>query len=430
MGTHVYRRLPVQILIEMTQTRRLKPPATNIQMIDVLIIGAGPAGLMAAVTASRRGRKVLIIEKNAIAGKKLLISGSGHCNITHSGKIDNFFAQYGEAAMFVKPALLAFTNNDLIRFFEEKGVSFVEHSNGKLFPASQRSESILFVLLDLCRQSGVQIVYNQRVSDIQENDLFAVQTENGVFQARSVILATGGASYPQTGSSGDGYALAASLGHTITPIRPALVPLIVKDYIFSNCAGISIENTQIAIWRTGKKAIQASGDVLFTHKGLSGPGILDVSRNIQVGDTVKISALPKYSAETLEEQIIADSKQYGKKSLKNVVSEYGVAERLLVTVFSALKIDADTKISETNRETRRRLACFLTEMPFEVSQTSGMREAMCTNGGIDISEVNRLTMQSRINSRLFFCGEVLNVDGATGGYNLQFAFSSGYLAGK
>jgi predicted Rossmann fold flavoprotein len=239
----------------------------------------------------------------------------------------------------------------------------------------------------------------------------------------------GGKTYPATGSTGDGYRLAKSLGHTIVEPVAALAPVRVRDYPFAECAGLSFENVMVKLFRNGKKIASNIGDLLLTHHGMSGPVILDMSRNIRPNDEVRVSFITGFAdAATLEKKLMQDTSTFGKKSVKNLLAKYGVPERLLTLLFTQSNISLDLTAAELSRETRKTLAWLLIELPFPVEKLGGNNEAMVTRGGVSLSEVNRNTMQSRIVPGLFFCGELLDIDGDTGGYNLQFAFSSGKLA--
>ncbi len=411
---------------------------TEAFMHDILIFGAGPAGLMAACTA--KAGRVAILEKNEKPGRKLKIAGSGRCNITHAGKIADFYSHYAGAARFVKPCLMAFTNQDLIRFFAARGLRMTEVNDGKIFPATQRAEDVLRVLTEACRTCLAEIFYSQTVTRVafqEEDACFHVETQNTAggggaqtWRAKKIIIATGGKSYPVTGSTGDGYELAKMLGHTIIPPRPALTPVHVDAYPFTPCAGISLENRPVSVWRDGKKIAAHTGDILFTHRGFSGPGILDFSRYVQSGDTLKIAFTGDADTAVLGKILVEAFTQNSKKTVKNIlVQRFTLPERLGECLLELAEIATGMLAWEMDRGARARLAETLAGHPFHVRRLGDFREAMCTAGGVWLEEVNRQSMESRIRPGLFFCGEVLDVDGDTGGYNLQFAFSSGAAAG-
>ena len=402
---------------------------------EVVIVGGGPAGMMCAVTTAVQSHKVRIVllEKNDQAGKKLLIAGSGRCNLTHTGPIADFFGHYGGHVQFVRPALLHFTNNDLSRFFSDRGLPLIALNDGKLFPKTESSRDVRQVLLDALHESGVELRYHAAVESIERESggtfLLCIANKIATYRAKRVVLATGGKTYPVTGSTGDGYRLAKSLGHTIIEPAPALTSVRVRDYRLTECAGLSFENISVRLFRNGKRMASAKGDMLLTHHGLSGPVILDMSRSIRKGDELCVSFVAGYTdANVFERQLTQDSSVFGKKSVKNRLAKYGIPERLLVQLFAQNGISLDLTVAEWTRETRKNLARKLIEHPFFVARLGGDNEAMVTCGGIAFTEVDRNTLQSRLVPGLYFCGEVLDIDGDTGGYNLQFAFSSGKLA--
>lgn len=398
--------------------------------LDALIIGAGPAGLMAGPLCSAGGLKTCILEKNGSAGRKLLISGSGRCNMTHAGTPDDFLTRYGEGGRFTRPALKNFSSRALRDFFLQKGLETVELENGKIFPVTMKSRDVLGVLLDECSGTGTAIRYSEPVLKIsRREDRFQVSTSRGDYSAAVILIATGGMSYASTGSTGDGYGYAEKLGLRVTETRPALVSLIMRDFPFSACAGISIPGAELSISREGKKIRTGSGDVLFTHRGLSGPGILDLSRYVYPGDVLAVRLVPFRDPSAFEKKMARELSLEGKKLLKNSMASYGIPERLAEALMAHAGISGDTRCSQAGRETRKALADLLCELPFTVEKTAGYDDAMATTGGISRDEIQKNTMQSKIVPGLFFAGEVIDVDGDTGGYNLQFAFSSGVLAG-
>ena len=398
---------------------------------DCIVIGAGPAGLSTAIEAASEGARVCLLEKNEKPGQKLLISGSGRCNITHGGPFEDFLPRYGHASRFLKTALYAFSNKDLSAFFSERGCPLTEYENGKIFPRSEKAADILEVLMQEAKKETVTFCFHHGVKRIIKAEKgFTVEASNTGFQSDAVILATGGKSYPGTGSSGDGYRLAASLGHSIIDPVPALAPVYVKDYAFKNCAGISLADREIFLFRDGKKVSSHRGDILFTHRGLSGPGILDFSRHIRSGDMLKINFLTPPGPDEFNQNIIAAGRQKGKKSLKNFLAGNGIPEALSQQVLSVLMLPGEKKLAEISRSQRQALVEGLTLHPFLVESTGNFNDAMVTAGGISLKEINAKTMQSKLVRGLFFAGEVMDMDGETGGYNLQAAFSTGVLAGK
>ena len=398
---------------------------------DVVIIGAGPAGLFCAINCAGKGARVCILEKNARPGKKLLITGSGQCNITHEGPVEELLSHYGDKANFVKPALYGFTNEDLTRFFAARNLQMTADDNGKLFPESRRAADVLNVLLEECRAKGVEMRTDEPVQEIGKfPGGFIIRTEKNQYRARFTVITTGGKSYPGTGSTGDGYGLAAALGHSIVEPAPALVPLAIEDYRLSRCSGISLPGCAVGHYRNGKRVGLWKGDVLFTHTGLSGPAILDNSRYVLPGDELKLALVAFESAGDFDRDLVARLSAHGRKTVKNVLGVYGVPDRLAVEALESTGIAPDTVFSRLDRESRKIMARSFTGFPCRVRRAGSFNEAMATRGGVALVEISGRTMESKKTDGLFFAGEVVDVDGDTGGYNLQWAISSGCIAGR
>lgn len=400
------------------------------ELLDVIIVGGGPAGLFCAASAAGEGGKVLVLEKKRTPGRKLLISGSGRCNITHDGDIRAFLDHYAGAGRFLRPALLGFTNHDLIAFFEDRGLAMTTLEGGKVFPETQRSRDVLDILLAECEARGVEISCGKSVTSIAKSgDEFLVACGDEIHRSRTLVIATGGRSYPATGSSGDGYSFAEALGHTIIEVGPALAPVRIRDYPFADLAGISIPGARVSIFR-GKKVKEGAGDVLFTHEGLSGPGILDLSRYIRAEDMLRVSFAGERRREEIDDWLLERSQKDGARNLRSVLAKLEIPARLASKVMEVLQIPQDHKCSSMTRGMRTRLADHLAGFPFVVEAVGGFDSAMATRGGVDLREIDPKSMESRLVSGLYFAGEVLNVDGDSGGYNLQAAFSTGSLAGR
>ena len=397
---------------------------------DLIVVGAGPAGLFCAAQASGGGRKVLVLEKKRTPGRKLLISGSGRCNITHDGDIRAFLDHYAGAGRFLRPSLLGFTNLDLVAFFEERGLPMITLEGGKVFPATQRSRDVLAVLLAEGEARGVEIAGGKTVTSIEKSeDEFLVACGDDIHRSRFLVIATGGRSYPATGSSGDGYSFAEALGHRIVEVGPALAHVRTRDYPFPDLAGISLPGARVSIFR-GRKVKEGAGDVLFTHDGLSGPGILDLSRYIRAGDMLRVSFSGERRREEMDDWLIERSQKDGPRNLRSVLAEMEIPARLVSKVLEVLQIPQDLKCASMTRGMRTGLADHLSGFPMEVEAVGGFDSAMATRGGVDLREIDPKTMESRLVSGLYFAGEVLDVDGDSGGYNLQAAFSTGALAGR
>ncbi|MGV8126584.1 MAG: NAD(P)/FAD-dependent oxidoreductase [Methanothrix sp.] len=409
-----------------------------IQDYDLIVVGAGPSGLFCAINSFQKGKRILILEKKNSPGHKLLISGSGQCNITHAGEISDFLEHYGDHGRFLRPALLGFTNCDLISFFARSGLGMVQEKGGKVFPESMQSRDVLNVLTAQCRELGIEIKCGQAARSISRiEDGVLVSCTGGRYRSRLLVMATGGCSYPATGSSGDGYGFARILGHSISEIGPALSPVIIKNYPFSDLAGLSFSDLKISLYRR-IKIKEHRGDLLFTHDGLSGPGILDLSRYIRSGDMIKVSFIPEEMREELEKWLLEKSRNDGGKKLTTALAGMllslppglQLSIRLTKRLLQISGITLDLQISQLTREMRNRLIDNLTGLSLVVSDVCGFNAAMCTRGGVLTTEVNPKTMQSRLVKGLYLVGEVLDVDGDTGGYNLQAAFSTGMLAAR
>ena len=398
---------------------------------SAIIIGAGPAGLFCALECARKCGPVLVLEKKQNPGRKLLLTGSGQCNLTHSGPMSDFLEHYGGKANFVRPALFGFTSDALADFFALRGLPVLEDDRGKLFPRSLRAADVLGVLLDECRACGVEVRTGCAVTAATKQDgTFIISAGTESYGSRALAIAAGGASYPRTGSNGDGYVMARSLGHSIAEVAPALVPVYPENYGFAECSGISLSGARMAHYRDSKKIGKTRGDVLFTHRGLSGPGILDYSRYVLPGDTLRIALAPFNSVDDLDRYLADQATSQGKRTVKNILAGSGMPERVAGTVLALHDIPPGLRLSHLNRELRVRIAGLAVEYPFTVKRLGGFEEAMVTRGGVSTGEINSKTMESRLVPGLFFAGEVMDVDGDTGGYNLQWAFSSAALAAR
>ncbi len=396
---------------------------------DIIIIGAGPAGLFCAMNCGPlHDASVLILEKNSIPGKKLLLSGSGQCNITHAGTVSDFIHHYGNGGDFVKPVLKTFPPAALRDFLHKNNIPTAERENGKIFPESMRSSDVLSMMVSHCLQNGVTLRYDSPVlKTVFRNGVFTVYSGNEMFTAKILVISTGGKSYPSTGSTGDGFIFAESLGHSIIKPAPSLTPVIIKNFTFAELSGISFKNRNVSLFKNGKKVYSSAGDILFTHKGLSGPVILDMSRYIDKDDILEISLAGK-TVESLNSDFISESRLQGRKSIKNFLKNYDFAERLISMILAQERIDPQKNISEISREERVKLFRSLAEYPFIVADKGNYNIAMATAGGVCRDEIDRRTMESKIVPGLYFAGEVTDIDGDTGGYNMQWAFSSGKAA--
>lgn len=384
-------------------------------MYDLIIIGGGVAGLFLAANLPKA--KVLLLDHANSLGKKLLITGGGAANITNDLEPRELLTHFPSKAMqnFLTPSLLTFTGNDLMKWFEDRGVSLTIREDGHVFPASLSARTILSNLL---AHSKAEMMINCQVLKItKEEDAFSVETNETTFTARLVCLATGGMSYPTTGSDGSGYTLAKALGHPIVSPKPALVPLLTAEKT-AHLSGISLRT--IPITALGTTTV---GDLLFTHDGLSGPGILNRSRDLKKGDKLSIQLIEPH---LLEERLLT----LPKKQLSTIIKELEIPTMLAQEICNRANLDHTRKGGTLRKEERKLLCSIAGGLSFTVTATKGFKAAMVTSGGVELAGVNRKTMESRITPNLFFCGEILDYDGESGGFNIQAACSTAYLAAQ
>ncbi len=409
-------------------------------MYDIIIIGGGAAGLMAAISAQEQGAaKILLLERMSTLGRKLRITGKGRCNLTNKAPIEDFPKYFPGNGRFLYSVLRQFTNQDLMAFFEERHVPLKTERGGRVFPVSDQAADIVAALKAALNKTTV--VTNARVKKILSADghVTGVETwQGGQYHAPNVILATGGASYPATGSSGDGYALAKALGHSIVPLHPALVPLEVEeDLVAKELQGLSLRNVSAQVWLGERKVAEEFGEMLFTHFGLTGPIILSLSAQLakkwkegaDASDaSIKINLKPALSEEVLDKRLQRDFQKFTRKQLKNALSELLPAKMIPVIIDLAF-LDEDKAVNQITKEERQRLLQQICGLTFTVSKARPLAEAIVTAGGVNVKEVNPKTMESKLLQGLFFAGEILDIDAYTGGFNLQAAFSTGYAAG-
>lgn len=400
---------------------------------DLIIVGAGPAGLFAAIKAAdnNQNKNIIILEKNSSAGKKLLLSGSGQCNLTHSGDIADFFNHYGDNYNFLLGPLYTFDNKMLMSFFENRGIKFRKARGGKIFPKSNKAADILDVLLKECNKRNIKISYNSAVNEVNYNNnlnRFKIKTSKLDYESKILLLTTGGKSFPKTGSTGDGFKIAKNLGHNIIEPRPALAPVIIKDYQFKMLSGISFRNKEISLLRNGELIKSWRGDLLLTHRGLSGPAIINYSRYMKKNDLIKIKLL-NYSRAELEKNLLKKIEREGKLNLLNLLIRYPLAQRLVEKILEIANIDGSQNAAHLTKKERKKIIELFSSLEFKIKSLADFNQSMVTKGGIDLKEINPQTMESKVINNLFAAGELLDIDGHTGGYNLQAAFSTSYLAG-
>ena len=401
---------------------------------DVCVIGAGPAGLMSAIFAAQAGAQVVVIEKNATAGQKLLLTGGGRCNITYTGTVDDFVRVYGKSGRFLRHCLHEFSPDATRDFFGQIRIATKVDEAGCVFPVSESAGNVQYALLDQCKKLGVQFVFGRGVEGIKKHGAeFVISAGKEDLTAHKVIIATGGASYPATGSTGDGYKLAKSLGHTIIGPKPALVPLITSEKWCAELAGISRDNVTISTI-IDKKKVSVSGPMIFTYDGIGGPAVLDLSRLLtdylpaKKPIEVAIDLVPAMNEAKLEEYLMGQLSQYSKKIIANVLFE--LVPKKLGGLICALAGITETNASQLKKEQRRKVIQLLKKLPLSIEATTPIEDATITRGGISTAEIDPKTMQSKVCPGLYFAGEIIDVDGPCGGYNLQIAWSTGALAGK
>ena len=412
--------------------------------MKVIVIGGGPAGMMAAITAAKNGDDVILLEKMQSLGRKLLITGKGRCNITSSLPIDDFIQNTPGNGQFLYSCYRNYTNLDIIRFLKEQGLEVKEERGNRIFPITDKSLDVLKCFTDRLKNLNVDIRYNMKVKDIiKEENKLKVVIENGtLIEAEKVILATGGKSYPLTGSTGDGYKIAEKLGHSITKIKPSLVPLECYDNnICKSLQGLSLKNVGIKISNkeNGKIIYEDFGEMLFTHFGVSGPTILSSSAHLVRYKNIeellkskkiilKIDFKPALTYEKLDERILRDFIDLKNKQFKNSLDRL-LPQKLIPIIIQKSNINSDKKVNEINKIERKNLVEILKNFEITISKFRPIEEAIVTSGGINIKEINPKTMESKIVPGLYFAGEIIDVDSYTGGFNLQIAYSTGYTAG-
>lgn len=423
-------------------------------MRKVIIIGGGAAGLMAAGRAAELGADVILLEKMHQVGLKIAITGKGRCNLTSGEDMDKFIEAFGPNGKFLRNVFAKFFSEDLINFFEAIDIKTVIERGKRIFPLSGNAKDIVNALITYLNKQGVQIYLNTDVKEIltEDNKVIGVNTNKGQFYGDAVILATGGASYPKTGSTGDGYDMAKKIGHTITSIRPALVPIEIQETYVKELQGISLNQVNVAVYLNEKipplppfikggmggflgekKITEAFGEMLFTHFGLSGPIILTLSKTIvdslkQGKVQVAIDLKPAVSKEKLDARFLREIKQHANKNIDNMLKN--LMPQGMIPVFIRLAgISPDKKVHQITVEERATLINLLKDLRVTVKKSRPIEEAIVTAGGISIKEIEPKTMESKIVNGLYICGEVIDVDGITGGYNLQASFSTGWVAG-
>lgn len=408
-------------------------------MRKVLVAGGGPAGMMAAWSAAGQGAKVVLLEKNEQPGKKLRITGKGRCNLTSANAPERFMEGYPGNGRFLYSSLNEFSNQDLMAFFRSRGLETKVERGNRVFPVTDRAGDVIEVLLKSLQDAGVKVVTRCPVEKliIEKGEVRGLQVRQGFMAGDAVIIATGGLSYPGTGSSGDGYIWAQAAGHHIETPRPGLVPLVTRERWVKELQGLSLKNVRAVSYDARDKRINEEfGELLFTHFGVSGPIILTMSSDIarylhtqKQEVRISIDLKPALSEEQLDKRLQRDFLNYSRRHFKNSLDDL-LPRKLIPVIIDLSRIDPEKPASEVSKQERQELVYLLKHMVVTVTAARPIAEAIVTAGGVEVREIHPKTMQSRLVKGLFFAGEVIDVDGYTGGFNLQAAFSTGYAAGK
>lgn len=415
----------------MDETRNMEK-----MMKNVGVIGAGAAGLMAAGRAAERGHQVFVFDKNKIAGRKIRITGKGRCNITNDCDIDTMIANVPGNGRFLYSTLYNFSNVQVMDFFERRGVQVKVERGGRVFPVSDHAKDVADALLEYAREGKAQIFFQTPVTEIlvSEGAVTGVKLGDGtVKKLDAVIVATGGVSYPGTGSTGEGHKMVQKLGHTVTPLKPSLVPLMAKEEWVKELQGLSLKNVAIRLEdRKGNRIYDDFGEMMFTHFGVTGPVILSASRHIlKYGYRnvfLVIDLKPALPEEKLDARLQRDFVKFSRKQFKNALDEL-LPNLLIPVIVSLSKIPPEKPVHQISKEERQQLGALLKNLTCEITGSRSFDEAIVTAGGVSVKEINPSTMESKIIKGLYFAGEVMDVDAYTGGFNLTIAFSTGYNAG-
>lgn len=406
-------------------------------MSKVLVIGGGAAGMFAAIFAARNGNEVHLFEKNEKLGKKLFITGKGRCNITNAGDMETLFGSVISNSKFLYSSFYGYSNEDVVDFFHELGVATKVERGNRVFPVSDHSSDVINGLLGELRRLGVEIYYNTAVKKIEsdENGFTQIILSNGrKVQGDACIVATGGCSYQTTGSTGDGYRFAKDLGHSVTELYPALVPLMIKEAFAGELQGLSLRNVEARIYDGKKELYSDFGEMLFTHFGVSGPLILSASSYItkKLKDKnmkLVVDLKPALTMEQLDHRVLRDFEENMNKQFKNAITKL-FPSKLIPVMLELSGIDPEKKVNEISKEERQKFVYLIKNLTMTITGTQDFRTAIITQGGVKTKEINPSTMESKLVPGVYFVGEVLDLDALTGGFNLQIAWSTAYVAGS
>ena len=402
----------------------------------VVVVGAGAAGMMAAVTAARLGADVILLEKNDRPGKKLRITGKGRCNVTNDCSVQDFLANVPTNPRFLYTALSKLSVDDVKDFFENAGVPLKVERGNRVFPVSDKAADIVSAMFNECKNAGVRVLFNKKVLGIEAEDgrVSAVKHSGGIEKCDAVILATGGVSYPLTGSDGDGLRFARKLGHTVTELRPSLVPIVEDGFVCKGMQGLSLKNVGLKIVseKSGKAVYEDFGEMMFTHFGLTGPMILSASAYLpDIGREkyyAEIDLKPALDDKKLDARLLSDFSKYANKDFLNSLSDL-LPQKMIETVVEMSGIDGRKKVNSVTREERQRLCEVIKHFKINLSHFRPIAEAIVTKGGVSVKEIDPKTMESKLVPGLYFAGEIIDCDAYTGGFNLQIAWATAYAAG-
>ena len=405
------------------------------RVFDCIVIGAGPAGIMASISAAKENKSVLLLEKLSKIAAKLKATGGGKCNLTNTLSSDEFMAKFGKNGRFMSYALETFTAKDLRDFFANIGVETIARDGFRVFPLEHSSSIILKALDEELEKQGVIVECNVNISEIKKDEIFTIFSEEKTYFAKNIIIATGGLGYPTLGATGDGYDFAKSFGHNVTSLHPAMMPLFTKEKNFASCVADTIAKAILKVNIPKYKNLKLVGDLIFTKEGLRGPVILDFAREITpiLEKYDEVPLLISFLKGKNEEEILSHLKnQITKNPTQTILEnlETLLASSVSKEILNICQIDANLRYKQIEGIKREKLIKTLAWTPFTIIGHEGFKNAMITRGGVELKEIDSKTMQSKIIDGLYFCGEVVNIDGPCGGYNLQWSFSSGFLAGK
>lgn len=401
----------------------------------IAVIGGGPAGIIAAGTIGSRGKDVTLIEKNEKLGKKLFITGKGRCNITNAAPIDELFDYINTNKNFLYSSFYTFTNDNIVELLESFGLKTKVERGNRVFPASDKSSDVIKALEKFLKKNKVQIMLNSKVENIvykNKNKNFVLTIGEKDYEFDKVVIATGGVSYPITGSTGDGFTFAKRMGHTVMPLKPSLVPIEIDSECIKDLQGVSLKNVNLSAYLGKKLLNEEFGEMIFTHHGISGPIVLSISNCINKYTNkdlrMEIDFKPALSVDKLNNRLLRDFELYSNKQLKNALNDL-LPQKLIPWVIKLSHTDPEKTVNQITKEERMNLINIIKGFPLKFKKFRPIEEAIVTSGGISTKEINPSTMESKLVPNLYFVGEVIDVDALTGGYNLQIAYSTGYLAG-